>query len=924
MLIITQHHRSLGNLLGFFKLGWLASLQKQWLEGAKPALLCYNKAMENKNKLLLIDGSSVAFRAFFALYNQIDRFKNHSGLHTNAIYGFHLMLDHMMKRVQPTHVLVAFDAGKTTFRTEMYADYKAGRAKTPEEFREQFPYIREMLTALGIAYYELEHYEADDIIGTLDKMAERTEVPFDVTIVSGDKDLIQLTDENTVVEISKKGVAEFEEFTPAYLMEKMGLTPNQFIDLKALMGDKSDNIPGVTKIGEKTGLKLLHEFGSLEGIYEHVEGFKASKMKENLINDRDQAFLSKTLATINTASPITIGLDDIVYNGPDVASLSQFYDEMDFVQLKKGLASQMPQEPVAAISYQEVTNVSADLFSAEDIFYFETLRDNYHREAIIGFAWGHGEQIYASTDLSLLATDSFKQVFQKPIATYDFKRSKVLLSHLGIELVAPSYDARLANYLLSTVEDNELSTIARIFTDISLEEDDTVYGKGAKRAVPDKDVLLEHLARKVKVLLDSKSQMLDKLTAHEQLDLYQNIELPLANVLAKMEIEGIKVNRATLQDMAEQNKVIIEALTQEIYDMAGQEFNINSPKQLGSILFEKMQLPLEMTKKTKTGYSTAVDVLERLAPIAPIVAKILDYRQITKLQSTYVIGLQDYILADGKIHTRYVQDLTQTGRLSSVDPNLQNIPIRLEQGRLIRKAFTPSQEDAVLLSSDYSQIELRVLAHISGDEHLIAAFNEGADIHTSTAMRVFGIDKAEDVTANDRRNAKAVNFGIVYGISDFGLSNNLGITRKQAKSYIDTYFERYPGIKAYMENVVREAKDKGYVETLFKRRRELPDINSRNFNVRSFAERTAINSPIQGSAADILKIAMINLDNALQAGGFKAKMLLQVHDEIVLEVPNTELAAVKKLVKETMEAAVDLAVPLRADENAGQSWYEAK
>lgn len=924
MLIITQHHRSLGNLLGFFKLGWLASLQKQWLEGAKPALLCYNKAMENKNKLLLIDGSSVAFRAFFALYNQIDRFKNHSGLHTNAIYGFHLMLDHMMKRVQPTHVLVAFDAGKTTFRTEMYADYKAGRAKTPEEFREQFPYIREMLTALGIAYYELEHYEADDIIGTLDKMAERTEVPFDVTIVSGDKDLIQLTDENTVVEISKKGVAEFEEFTPAYLMEKMGLTPNQFIDLKALMGDKSDNIPGVTKIGEKTGLKLLHEFGSLEGIYEHVEGFKASKMKENLINDRDQAFLSKTLATINTASPITIGLDDIVYNGPDVASLSQFYDEMDFVQLKKGLASQMPQEPVAAISYQEVTNVSADLFSAEDIFYFETLRDNYHREAIIGFAWGHGEQIYASTDLSLLATDSFKQVFQKPIATYDFKRSKVLLSHLGIELVAPSYDARLANYLLSTVEDNELSTIARIFTDISLEEDDTVYGKGAKRAVPDKDVLLEHLARKVKVLLDSKSQMLDKLTAHEQLDLYQNIELPLANVLAKMEIEGIKVNRATLQDMAEQNKVIIEALTQEIYDMAGQEFNINSPKQLGSILFEKMQLPLEMTKKTKTGYSTAVDVLERLAPIAPIVAKILDYRQITKLQSTYVIGLQDYILADGKIHTRYVQDLTQTGRLSSVDPNLQNIPIRLEQGRLIRKAFTPSQEDAVLLSSDYSQIELRVLAHISGDEHLIAAFNEGADIHTSTAMRVFGIDKAEDVTANDRRNAKAVNFGIVYGISDFGLSNNLGITRKQAKSYIDTYFERYPGIKAYMENVVREAKDKGYVETLFKRRRELPDINSRNFNVRSFAERTAINSPIQGSAADILKIAMINLDNALQAGGFKAKMLLQVHDEIVLEVPNDELTAIKKLVKDTMEAAVDLAVPLRADENAGQSWYEAK
>ncbi|WP_111678814.1 DNA polymerase I [Streptococcus equi] len=880
--------------------------------------------MENKNKLLLIDGSSVAFRAFFALYNQIDRFKNHSGLHTNAIYGFHLMLDHMMKRVQPTHVLVAFDAGKTTFRTELFADYKAGRAKTPDEFREQFPYIRDMLGALGIAFYELEHYEADDIIGTLDKMAERTEIPFDVTIVSGDKDLIQLTDANTVVEISKKGVAEFEEFTPAYLMDKMGLTPEQFIDLKALMGDKSDNIPGVTKIGEKTGLKLLHEYGSLEGIYEHIDSFKPSKMKENLLHDKEQAFLSKTLATINTSAPITIGLEDIVYQGPDLDRLSQFYDEMDFVQLKNALASQLPQEPVAEIAYQEVTDIRADMFSDDTVFYFEALRDNYHREELIGFAWGNQGQIYASADISLLTTKLFKKVLEQPIATYDFKRSKVLLSHLGLDLPAASYDARLANYLLSTVEDNEMATLARLYTTIPLDTDEVVYGKGVKRVVPDKAVLLGHLARKVQVLLDSRPVMLDKLAEHEQADLYTDIELPLANVLAKMEIEGIAVNQDSLQEMAEQNKVVIEELTQEIYEMAGEVFNINSPKQLGVILFEKMQLPLHLTKKTKTGYSTAVDVLERLAPIAPIVAKILDYRQITKLQSTYVIGLQDYIMADGRIHTRYLQDLTQTGRLSSVDPNLQNIPIRLEQGRLIRKAFTPSHDDAVLLSSDYSQIELRVLAHISGDEHLIAAFKEGADIHTSTAMRVFGIEKPEDVTANDRRNAKAVNFGIVYGISDFGLSNNLGIPRKQAKAYIDTYFERYPGIKAYMERVVREAKDKGYVETLFKRRRELPDINSRQFNVRSFAERTAINSPIQGSAADILKIAMINLDQALVAGGFETKMLLQVHDEIVLEVPNHELAAVKALVKETMESAVSLAVPLRVDESAGKSWYEAK
>lgn len=879
--------------------------------------------MEKKNKLLLIDGSSVAFRAFFALYSQIDRFKNQSGLHTNAIYGFHLMLDHMMKRIQPTHILVAFDAGKTTFRTEMFADYKAGRAKTPDEFREQFPYIREMLTALGVPFYDLANYEADDIIGTLDKMAEKTEVPFDVTIVSGDKDLIQLTDANTVVEISRKGVTDFEEFTPAYLMEKMGLTPEQFIDLKALMGDKSDNIPGVTKIGEKTGLKLLHEFGSLEGIYENIDSFKASKMKENLINDKEQAFLSKTLATINTESPITIGLEDLVYHGPNVQVLMEFYDEMDFKQLKAGLETEVPQEK-AEISFEVVTSEDQIVFTDQDLFYFEILKDNYHREDIHAFAWGNSDYIYVSKDSALLTGPSFTKRLAEPIATYDFKRSKVLLSHLGIDLPQANYDARLANYLLSNIEDNELATIARLHTNLNMEADEVVYGKGVKRAFPEDEALFDHLARKIQVLVDSKAVILDKLAVNKEEDLYFDIELPLANVLAKMEIAGITVNKTALQEMAEQNKAVIESLTEEIYEMAGEEFNINSPKQLGSILFEKMQLPLEMTKKTKTGYSTAVDVLERLAPIAPIVAKILDYRQISKLQSTYVIGLQDYIMSDGKIHTRYIQDLTQTGRLSSSDPNLQNIPVRLEQGRLIRKAFLPSSEDAVLLSSDYSQIELRVLAHISGDEHLIAAFKENADIHTSTAMRVFGIEKEEDVTPNDRRNAKAVNFGIVYGISDFGLSNNLGITRKKAKDYIETYFERYSGIKEYMETVVRDARDTGYVETLFNRRRELPDINSRNFNIRSFAERTAINSPIQGSAADILKIAMINLDKALSEGQFKAKMLLQVHDEIVLEVPNDELEAIKALVKKTMEGAVDLAVPLLADENTGKTWYEAK
>lgn len=876
-----------------------------------------------KNKLLLIDGSSVAFRAFFALYNQIDRFKNANGLHTNAIYGFNLMLDHMMKRIEPTHILVAFDAGKTTFRTEMYADYKAGRAKTPDEFREQFPFIRQMLDAMGIQHYELAQYEADDIIGTLDKMAERTDIPFDVTIVSGDKDLIQLTDENTVVEISKKGVAEFEEFTPAYLMEKMGITPAQFIDLKALMGDKSDNIPGVTKIGEKTGLKLLIEHGSLDGIYENIDSMKASKMKKNLIADKEQAFLSRTLATIDTNAPIEIGLDDLIYEGPKVEELGQFYDDMGFKQLRAQLGTSAEEE-VSAVEFQTVTEITEDMLHSDQFFYFEILGENYHREDLVGLAWGDKEQIYVGGP-ELLDSPILREFLEnQTIKTYDFKRGKVLLARQGLDLPLASFDSRLAKYLLSTVEDNTLTTIANLYGQTRLAPDEVVYGKGAKLALPAREDFFPHLANKLQVLVETEAVMLEKLEENQQISLLFDMELPLANVLAKMEITGIKVEKDTLVTMQAENEVLIDQLTKEIYELAGQEFNINSPKQLGTVLFEDMGLPLEYTKKTKTGYSTAVDVLERLAPIAPVVSKILEYRQITKLQSTYVIGLQDAILEDGKIHTRYVQDLTQTGRLSSTDPNLQNIPVRLEQGRLIRKAFVPSLEDSVLLASDYSQIELRVLAHISQDQHLIEAFQHGDDIHTSTAMRVFGIEKAEDVTANDRRNAKAVNFGVVYGISDFGLSNNLGISRKAAKEYIDTYFERFPGIKNYMETIVREARDKCFVETIYKRRRELPEINSRNFNVRNFAERTAINSPIQGSAADILKVAMINLDKAIEEAGLSTRMLLQVHDEIVLEVPRAELETVKALVKETMESAIALSVPLIADENDGQTWYEAK
>ncbi|MDG6127293.1 DNA polymerase I [Lactococcus formosensis] len=871
--------------------------------------------MENKkNTLLLIDGSSLAFRAFFALYNQVDRFVAPSGLHTNAIYGFHLMLNNLVERLNPNHVLIAFDAGKTTFRTEMFSAYKDGRARTPDEFREQLPFIKELIEKLGYNHYELKNYEADDIIGTLDKMAELPEAgDYDVTIVTGDKDLIQLADSNTTVEISKKGVAEFESFTPTYLMEKTGLTPEQFIDLKGLMGDSSDNYPGVTKVGEKTALKLLQEWGSIDNLYENIDSLKKSKMKENLIADREMAFLSRTLATIDTKSPIEIDLADTLIKPVDTAELIKFYDEMGFAQFKAKLETAEADE--VSLSFKVVEDATDILVDKDDFFYIEILNENYHKEDIIGFAWGNEEKVFVSKNTELLKNFPF------PENTYDFKKNKVLLHRLGIELPTAKYDSMLAKYLISTTEDNKVETIGRLFANKYISTDEEVYGKGAKRRIPEDEILFKHLAGKIHVLATTKAVMIQNLEENEQYHLLTEMELPLANVLAKMEIAGIAAEVSTLEEIGAANQKLIADLTEKIYELAGEEFNINSPKQLGVILFEKLQLP--HGKKTKTGYSTAADILENLAQDYELVAKILEYRQISKIQSTYVQGLIPQIAEDGRIHTRYVQDLTQTGRLSSIDPNLQNIPVRLEAGRLIRKAFVAA-EDNILLSSDYSQIELRVLAHMSKDEHLIDAFNHGADIHSSTAMRVFNIDKPENVTPNDRRNAKAVNFGISYGETEYGLAKRLSISNKEAAEMIQAYFERYPGVANYIAETKREAKDKGYVSTMFNRRRKLPEINNRNFMVRQGAERQAINAPIQGSAGDILKIAMINLDAALSEGKFKAKLLLQVHDEIILEVPKEELAAVQNLVKQTMESAVELNVPLLADENTGDSWYEAK
>ncbi|BBM13412.1 DNA polymerase I [Enterococcus mundtii] len=879
-----------------------------------------------KNKLLLVDGNSVAFRAFFALHNSLERFKNRNGLHTNAIYAFHNMFENVMQKEQPTHVLVAFDAGKTTFRTEMYAEYKGGRSKTPGEFKEQMPYIRELLTGLGVKYYELPNYEADDIIGTLAEKVDK-EI-FDVVVLSGDRDLTQLASKEIKVDITVKGVSDIESYTPEHVAEKYdGLTPKQIIDMKGLAGDASDNIPGVTKIGEKTAIKLLNQYGSVEGIYEHIDEMKQSKMKENLINDKEQAFLSKKLATIDTDAPVEVDIDSLAYQGKDLDKLVPFFKEMDFKQFLAKLDVVEEQVEMKDILFEVVHEYDESMFQTNMALYVEMMGDNYHTEDIVGVAWGTPEKIYVTNDLAIFENETFLSwVGDKTRLknVYDAKRTYVALNRYAAKLQGIDFDVLLGAYLLDTNEKSEdIEGIASHYGYHDIQSDEAIYGKGAKKGLPeDEEVFFAHLARKVSAINGLTPKLSQELAEKNQEDLFRKMELPLSIILAEMEISGIKVDATRLQEMKIEFSDRLREIERKIYEEAGEEFNLNSPKQLGVILFEKMGLPV--IKKTKTGYSTAVDVLEQLREQAPIVDDILIYRQIAKIQSTYVEGLLKVIQSDGKVHTRYVQTLTQTGRLSSVDPNLQNIPIRLDEGRKIRQAFVPRNEDWLIYSSDYSQIELRVLAHISDDEHLKAAFLEGQDIHSSTAMRVFGIEKAEDVTPNMRRQAKAVNFGIVYGISDYGLSQNLGITRKAAQQYIDTYFEKYPGVKEYMERIVREAKDQGFVETLYHRRRYLPDINSRNYNIRSFAERTAINTPIQGSAADILKIAMIELDKRLKESDLQATMLLQVHDELVFEVPESELEMLDKLVSEVMEQAVALHVPLITDSSWGKTWYEAK
>lgn len=881
--------------------------------------------MQNK-KLVLVDGSSLAYRAFYALGHQMDCFVNHNGMHTNAIYSFKLMFEALLEQEKPTDILVAFDAGKTTFRHQFFKDYKAGRAKTPSEFREQLPYIKELIEDFGVKHYELVDYEADDIIGTLSKKASQRGM--EVVIYSGDRDLTQLASDLVTVKVTKKGVKELDIYTPAFIEEKYQLEPLQIIDMKGLAGDSSDNIPGVTKVGEKTAIKLLTQYGSVEGIYDHIDEMKKSKLKEHLIEDKEQAFLSKQLATINQDAPVEIGLDALSYEGPQIEKLVKLYEELDFKQFLSQISSEsdpMESTTLEPASYTIVSHVKEEMLSEKTALVVELLDEQYHQSDIIGIAFGTKEHIYVAENEGILEDPIFKEWLksEKTKVVYDAKKTWVTLSRYQTALSTNVEDVLLEAYLLNTVNTNtELYDVAFEFGISGIEKDETVYGKGVKRSVPEEEILHQHLANKVRTLSDLQPKIKQALEEKNQWTLYDEMERPLSFILARMEHQGVTVDAKTLKEIGQSLEGRIEALQQSIYEAAGEEFNINSPKQLGVILFEKMELPI--IKKTKTGYSTSMDVLEKLRPQAPIVDDILNYRQLTKLQSTYITGLLKQIYADGKIHTRYMQALTQTGRLSSVDPNLQNIPVRLEEGRNIRKAFVPSHKDWVLLSSDYSQIELRILAAISEDKNLQQAFIDGEDIHESTARHIFHLSPEEEVTPNMRRQAKAVNFGVVYGISDYGLSENLGISRKEAKAFIDNYWVHYPGVKRYMEEIVEKAREEGYVETIFHRRRYLPDIKARNFNVRSFAERTAINSPIQGSAADILKIAMIHMQEALDRSHLRAHLLLQVHDEVIFEVHKDDVKSLQTLVEDTMEHAVKLSVPLITDSSVGKNWFEAK
>ena len=865
-------------------------------------------------KIILVDGNNLLFRSFFATAYQGTIMKNSKGFPTNALYGFINMMNRIIKDENPNYIMVAFDKGKT-FRHDKYDEYKAGRAAMPDELKLQFPKAKEVLKAMGIKYYEIDNYEADDIIGTLAKKVDE-EDEFVATIVSSDKDLLQLISDEVVVKLLKSNdhiMMTKEEFKNIY-----GLDPIKMIDLKALMGDSSDNIPGVKGIGEKTAIKLLSQYNSLDGLYSHIDEIKG-KTKEKLEQDKDSAYMSYDLATIYRDVPLDFELEDCIYNGYDEIKFKKELEELEFYSLLKKINFSGEEEKEEKKEEKIVISDISDLKDKEFAFYLETKGSIYSKSDILGISIYDGEKYYYIPDNKI---KDYDYLFSSDVKkyTYDLKKCLFVLNNI-VNLKNVEYDAMIAMYLLDYVVKDDISFVARSFG-YDIVDYETFFGTEKRPKLYEEEDLKKLGCLKAKFIYETRESVLNKLKEDEEEDLFNNIEMPLASVLADMELTGIRVDKDYLKEVENDLNEKIKVLEKEIHTLAGKNVNIMSTSQLGNVLF--VDLGIKYPKRIKEGqrFLTNREILEKIRNEHPIVEKILEYRTLTKLYTNYAVGLEAEVRDDQRIHTIFTQTLTRTGRLSSVEPNLQNIPARSEYSRLIRKAFIPD-EDSVLLSSDYSQVELRIFAHVSNEENLIKAFIDEKDIHAKTASDIFHVPM-EEVTKDMRRNAKAVNFGILYGISGFGLSEDLGIDIKTAKNFIDDYLKTYPGILKYMEEEKAKAYKYGYVKTLMNRKRVIEELNNRNYMIRSSGERMALNTPIQGTAADILKKAMVEIFDEFNKRKLKSKMLIQVHDELVFNVLKSELEEVKEIVRDKMENTIKLSVPLKVDIEVGNNWYEAK
>lgn len=862
-------------------------------------------------KIVLVDGNNLLFRSYYATLYTGNIMRNKDGFPTNGVYGFVNMINKIVNDEKPEYMMVAFDIGKT-FRHEKYERYKDGRKETPDDLKVQFPIAKKILAAMGIKYLECAGYEADDIIGTVSMWCEK-DPEYEALIVSSDKDLLQLISDETTVKLLK---------TKDYIMmdrktfnETYGFEPIHMIDLKALMGDASDNIPGVRGIGEKGAIKLVSEYTTIENIYANINNIKGATQTK-LIEGKDDAYYSKDLVTIYREVPLDVSFDDLKYKNCNIEELTNIYKDLGFYSLLKKLddvieEDKKEEEHNSIDNFKIITDINEVKINEETAIWLDTTIGNYHDAELLGISlYNNNLAYYIPFDILKNNYNVLNTEFN--LFTYDYKKLIVIFNRYGIKVPKIGFDTMISAYLLNYETKDDIAYLAN-----NMNFNIHIYDK--KEVVSDEEASKRAIL-KAKFIYTSKKELYNKMKEEDTIYLFENIEMPLAKVLAKMEIEGIRVDKNILKEMGKEIKIKLELITKDIYNYAGCEFNINSPKQLGEILFEKLNLPYG--KKNKSGgYTTDADVLKKLVDY-PIVNCILEYRALTKLYSTYIDGMINCIREDGKIHTIYTQTLTRTGRLSSIEPNLQNIPMRSEYGRLIRKAFIP-ESNSVILSSDYSQIELRVFAHLSGVNDLINAFNEGIDIHTKTAMDIFKVPQ-EGVTKNMRRQAKAVNFGILYGISSYGLAEDLGIPVKEAKEFINKYFDTYPGVRDYMDKEIETAKKNGYVKTIMNRKRVIDELKSTNYMIRNMGERMALNTPVQGSASDILKKAMIEIDEIFEKENIKSKMLLQVHDELIFNVYDDEIDKVKEIVYNTMTNVFDLKVPLDVDIELGNNWYEAK